>query len=111
MSRYKRYQVIKNDLEYYSKQLDERNVKLIRQYRPKPFGALSDRVLNTLSVQQDVWNINTKLYKLSEQYYGATDFWWVIGYFNNKPTDADWQPGDEILIPQPLSRVLKAVGV
>ena len=111
MSRYRRYQILKNDLEYYSKQLDARDVKQIRQYRPKPFGQIPDRVLRNLSVQQDTWSINTKLYKLSEKYYGAPDFWWVIGYFNNKPTDADWKPGDEILIPQPLQRILRVVGV
>ena len=83
MSRYRRYQKIKNDLDYYSKQLDARDRKAIKQYRPRPFGPLPENVQRSLTVRTEVWSINTKLYKLSEKYYGSPDLWWIIGYYNN----------------------------
>jgi hypothetical protein len=111
MSRYRKYQKVKNDLDYYSKQLDARDVKLIRQYRPRPFGPLPEDIQRTLTNRVETWSIETKLYKLSQKYYGSPDLWWVIGYYNNKPTDANWTPGDEVIIPLPVNRILKALGL
>ena len=41
-----------------------------------------------------------KLYKLAHRYYGSSGFFWIIAMFNNKPTDAHYNYGDIVLIPE-----------
>ncbi len=38
----------------------------------------------------------------------APRFWWVIAQFNQRPTEANCQVGDMIMIPMPLEAVLRA---
>jgi len=49
---------------------------------------------------EHVWSHGDKLYKLAHHYYGNSGFFWIIAMFNNKPTDADYNYGDVILIPE-----------
>jgi hypothetical protein len=111
MSRYGKYGKISNDLDFYSKQIDRRNKKRIVHYRPRPLGIITEELKSRLHFQKDVWQTGTKLYKLSFQYYGVTDLWWLIGFYNNKPTDADWEIGDEIIIPHPPATILNELGL
>lgn len=62
------------------------------------------------SFTREVWKHGDKLYKFSNRYYGETQFWWVIGLVNQKPTDSDFKIGDSVLIPTPLSEVLEFIG-
>ena len=109
MSRYRKFTTIKNDLDFYSKQISARNKKSISMFRPRPLGELKERLLQTINTNKEVWSEGTNLYKLAYNYYGDQDLWWVIGMFNNKPTDAHWQVGDEVLIPTPVSKILEAL--
>lgn len=105
MFRYRNYSIVDNNLNYYSKQLKARGKKIIKQIRPRPLGNLSSDVKRKLTIITETWKVDTKLYKLAENHYGDPDLWWVIGYYNNKPIDASWNPGDIIEIPTPV-RVL-----
>lgn len=57
------------------------------------------------------WAESDRLYKLSNQYYNTPEFWWVIAFFNQKPTDADYGVGDLVLIPTPLENALLFMGI
>ena len=46
-----------------------------------------------------VWIQTDSLHKLSVEYYGDPQYWWVIGMVNEKPTDSHFTIGDEVLIP------------
>ena len=46
-----------------------------------------------------VWSTGDSLHKLSQKYYGVYDYWWAIAIVNNKPTDAHYTYGDEVVIP------------
>ena len=82
----------------------------IEQYdSPDPI-VLTEEFLQTLEYTEAVWQSNTKLWKLSEAYYGDPGYWWVIALFNNKPTDAHFNLGDILVIPTPLERVLSFTG-
>jgi hypothetical protein len=111
MSRYRKYEKVENDLDFYSKQIDKRNKKRITHYRPRPLGAITKAMNAQLHVQKTIWKIETKLYKLSFDFYGTTDLWWIIGFYNGKPTDADWNIGDVVVIPQPPSVILNELGL
>ena len=51
----------------------------------------------------------TRMDKLSQQYYGNSEYWWVIGLFNGKPTDAHMEMGDIIKIPFPILSVYRSM--
>lgn len=57
------------------------------------------------------WSEGDRLYKLSNEYYNSTRFWWVIAFFNQKPTDADYKVGDLVLIPTPLENAISFMGL
>ena len=111
MNRYRNYNLITNDLTFYKKQLKRRDKKTIVQVRPRPLGTLSDEVRRRIIEIKVSWSVDTKLYKLANEYYGDQDLWWVIGYYNNKPTDADWNVGDEVAIPTPISLILESLNL
>ena len=43
-----------------------------------------------------------KLYKFAHEYYGDPNLWWVIAWYNNKPTDAHFKLGETVYIPREL---------
>lgn len=53
----------------------------------------------TYMVIEHIWSHGDKLYKLAEKYYEDKNFFWMIGLYNKKPTDAHYQYGDIVKIP------------
>jgi hypothetical protein len=111
MNRYEKMQIVLNNLEFYKKQFDNRNVKFIRHFRPTTYLSLTDEFLATLEYIEEVWASDTKLYKLASKYYSDVTLWWVIGVANNKPTDTNWQIGDIVKIPVSPQLIISATGV
>ncbi len=111
MDRYKNSTKLFNDLDFYDKQLESRNLKSITHYRPSPNLRLPPELLNSLSYVYETWNSDTKLYKLALSYYGDKTLWWVLGVVNNKPLDSHWQIGDQVKIPININTILKFIGL
>lgn len=111
MFRYKNYELIDNDSSFYSKQRKARSKNKITQYRLRTLGSLPDSIRNQLIITEIVWKVDTKLYKLADGFYGDPDLWWLIGYYNNKPTDANWAVGDKVLIPTPPRIILEFLDI
>ena len=57
------------------------------------------------------WGATSKLYNLAAQHYGDPTYWWVIAWYNKKPTEADFNVGDIIYVPLPLEEALEYFGV
>jgi len=51
------------------------------------------------NIIEHTWSHGDKLYKLAHKYYGDRNLFWLIGLYNNKPTDTHYQYGDTVLIP------------
>ncbi len=78
--------------------LDIRDSENIELY---PNFIFSQRFLNTqVPVTEHVWKHGDKLYKLASTYYGDKSLFWIIGLFNNKPTDAHYSYGDVVYVPK-----------
>ena len=58
----------------------------------------------------EVWGMGSRLHKLSEKYYNSPSYWWVIAWYNKKPTEADYSLGDVVRIPVPLGTALEDMG-
>jgi len=106
--RYDNRIIFKNDNAAYESLLDGRNKKAIVHYGTPTLYYPSQTTLRNLTKVRHVWTIGDRYYKLAAQYYGSTQYWWVIGLFNQMPTEADVLLGQVILIPTPLQAVLRA---
>lgn len=60
-----------------------------------------------LSPVSSIWSATDRLYKVSHEYYGSPDYWWVIAWFNQKPTEGHFTPGDIFYIPLPLAEAIR----
>ena len=96
MANYKDSKFSNNSTKLYEKVLEERGVKNIYQFRTKIFDKID---LSTIPSTKYIWKKGDNLFKLANRFYSNKDYWWIISYFNQKPTDADFELGEEILIP------------
>ena len=59
--------------------------------------------LNTI---EKIFSIGDRMYQYAYEIYGSVDYWWIIAWFNNKPTDAHIKVGEVIHIPIPLDKAI-----
>tara|TARA_Y100000592_G_C5258619_1_gene216238 strand:+ start:83 stop:409 length:327 start_codon:yes stop_codon:yes gene_type:complete len=83
--------------EQYDKILEKRGLKRIIFYEPKIFK--NGFIKKSYSAYEHVWSQGDRLYKLSHTYYEDKAYFWLIGLFNQKPTDAHYKFGDIVYIP------------
>tara|TARA_Y100001970_G_scaffold262079_1_gene345863 strand:- start:449 stop:787 length:339 start_codon:yes stop_codon:yes gene_type:complete len=108
-ARYSNRRIVLNDDDLYSKARAERKVRRMRQY------VTAEMVYPTISQIQEmtrvkhIWTTGDRYYKLATQYYGRPDHWWIIAFYNQRPTEADVKLGDIIYIPLPLEQILRAL--
>lgn len=67
--------------------------------------------ISSLIFAYEVWEVGSRLHKISEKYYNDPSFWWVIGFYNKKPTDANWAVGDIVKVPVSLEEACYALGL
>jgi len=105
-SRYDNARIFTNDEELYEEFFDERDIKHIRQYRTAVLRqpTVADRA--RLQSIQHVWTVGDRLYKLAQKYYNDPTLWWVIAWYNQRPTEAQFSVGTVVYVPTPLGRVL-----
>ena len=80
------------------------NARLIETSLIKPLTVEERKKYSTRTI---IWQKNTRLFKLAFEFYGDSKLWWIIGWFNQKPTDAHFSVGDEVLIPFPVEDIYK----
>ena len=100
-----------NDTEYYSPLVTKRGVKQISHFKTPVLKnpTVADR--RKIKTVTHIWAYGNRLYKLADQYYGDSTYWWVIAWYNGAPTEADLVPGDLITIPLELNTALNILGV
>jgi len=87
------------------------NSTSIRQYPTLNLKFPTTEQISSYSVQIETWTLGQRLYKLAEKYYGNAEYWWVIAFFNKKPTEQHFSLGDAVEIPLPLNTVLSDIGL
>ncbi len=106
MPTYTRVKLI-NDIDLYSEVREKRNKNELMQFEAKQFSINDNIEVETVS---HIWSKGDRLYKLSHKYYDTIQFWWVIAFFNQKPTDSHYKYGDVIYIPTDINEALIALG-
>ena len=110
MSRYKRTNLFLNDDELYSSHLKKRRLGAIFQYETAFFPEITEEEYEDTDSILHVWKVGDRFSKLSQIYYKDAQYWWVIAFFNKKPTDSHMTIGEEVYIPIPLEAALEIVG-
>lgn len=106
LSRYDKRKKLTNDSVLYEQIFRERSVKYIKQFATGNLRYPTTAELLSLDIMTHKWKLGDRLYKYAYDYYGDVRLWWVIAWFNKKPTDSHFSIGDDILIPMPLDKLI-----
>ena len=106
VGRYSGRKVQYNDNELYDEQLDNRGLKFIRHFETPVLNYPTNAQRKNLKTFGHVWVFGDRYWKLAAEHYGDPGYWWIIAWFNKKPTESHVSPSDVLQIPEPLERVL-----
>ncbi len=106
MPRHGTESLIKNENELYEEFFEEREVNHIVHYTTPSWPPLTPDVRNQFTYANHTWTLGDRYWKLASRYYGNPKLWWVIAWYNEKPTEAHIKAGFNIYIPQPIDKVL-----
>lgn len=99
--------VMINDDEGYKKEFfQEKGVNHISQYGTAKMRYPTPKEISKIETSVSTWKRGSRLYKLAAEHYGDPSLWWVIAWFNQKPTDSHYSFGDKVLIPSPIEELL-----
>ena len=110
-SRYDRRRILNNNLERYEPLLEKRHKSSLRHYNTFQTKKIEIEQLQQIEKRAHRWVASDKFFKLASVYYDNPELWWIIAYFNEKPTENHCTPGDLIFVPLPLERVLSILEV
>ncbi len=111
MSRYANKKVFRNATKQHKEVLDERGLQHVDQFATQKLRHPTAKERGTLDIIGHVWQVGDRYYKLAYKHYGASEYWWVIAWFNRKPTESHVKIGDVVEIPMPLDTVLNYMRV
>jgi len=106
VSRYSDRKVGINSTEQYKSILRKKKLSFIRQHFTPTLKHPTSSEVAQLTIVGETWSIGTRMSTLAQKHYGSAEDWWVIAWFNQKPTDAHFRLGDIVRIPFPLEKVL-----
>ena len=106
MGRYDNRNIVRNQEITYSDVLQKREVSYIDQYDTAEIKPIVINRFLPVDRIQHVWTQGDRLWKLADQYYSDPTMWFLIAWYNGKPTESHFKLGENINIPVPLDRVL-----
>jgi len=108
MSRYRRRKKLVNDTQEYqdSEIFENRGVKKITQLQSPIFKRFTKEEYKSVSFRRHYWTNGDKFWKLSQQFYGDMQYWWLIARWNFVASESDLTEGQEIRIPTDLELAL-----
>ena len=103
--------IAKNDSKQYLASFKKRSVNFIVQYSTPDLTFPSEEDEAELDFISHLWQVGDRYYKLAHKYYGDGELWWIIAFFNKKPTESHLKVGDVIDIPIPSDKIKEFFGV
>ena len=88
-----------------------RGVKFIRHFTTPVMRYPTDEEKASLTVIAQLWKTGDRFYKLAGEHYGDPRYWWIIAWYNKRPTEAHFKPGDSVYIPLPLHEIIEFLGL
>ncbi len=98
---------VANNTEVIKEFLNKTGAKKVDHYGIISYGdPVSQEFLEEIEYVTHIYAVGDRLSKLAHEHYGDARLWWVLAWFNAKPTDYHCKIGDKIRIPFPLDEVL-----
>jgi nucleoid-associated protein YgaU len=95
-----------NSTEIHKETLKNRGLKKVQQYTTPTGKDLTPQQRRKLKRIKHIWSPGDRLYKLAFEHYGDSELWWLIAWYNKKPTESHFKLGQVVLIPLPLDKAL-----
>ena len=113
VTRYNKRRVISNtDRSYVQSDIfKNRGVQIIKHFNTPVLRYPTKDDLRDIVEETRTWTIGTKYFNLASEFYGDPEYWWIIAWYNLKPLETDFSPGDVVVIPTPLEQVLSSFGL
>ena len=92
--------------ESYSSFLNQREMKSITHYISKEYNYPTEDEISELNLIPITWKFGEKFFKLASKYYNDPSLWFLIAFYNKKPTDLHVKNGELIYIPMPPDKLL-----
>ena len=86
--------------------LKTRDVKRVEHFTTPRIPDLTKSKRLKLVRLKHIWKVGDKYWKLACEHYGDSSLWWLIAWYNQKPTEAHVKLGDVVVIPKPLDKIL-----
>jgi len=110
--RYNNFRILNNSNEYYRFLRKRRGgLKNIQHYETPILYHPNILQRANLETTLHIWSSGDRYYKLANDFYGNPEYWWVIAWYNGRPTEVDCRPGDALTIPLDIERILEVLGV
>lgn len=108
MTEWNKYGFIYNNSdETYRDFMNRTGATSIRHFGLITYGDPSqESFLSEIEIMQHLYSTGDSLSKIAYKYYGQAKYWWVIAWFNSRPTDFHCSNGDTILVPLPLETAI-----
>jgi hypothetical protein len=111
-SRYTTRKKLVNFNDSYKKHFfKDRGLVKINQYNTAEFSYPTKDQIGNLLIEEHIWSMGDKYFKLAATYYDEPEYWWVIALFNQKPAEFLLSPGDVVYIPQPIGHIISYFGM
>ena len=108
ISRYDARLILTNEDQGYQEDiLDRRGIKKINHFSTPKLRYPTPEEIRDMQIVADTWRRGVSLSKLAAKHYGDPKLWWVIAWYNKRPTDAHYNIGDKVFIPKPLEKILR----
>ena len=111
ISRYEDRKILQNSHPLYEEFRLERRVNTFTQYDTPTYRYLTPSEMANLDIITRYWSVGDRFYKFAQEFYGDPRLWWLIAWFNKKPTESHFKAGDKIFIPTPLEDILLFFGL
>ena len=99
--------ILENEERIYGKFMDKLGTSKIDHSSLILFGnPVSSEFLKKISISKHLFTASDRLSKIAFKFYGDAELWWVLAWFNGKPTDFHCKVGDTILIPHPVEEAI-----
>ena len=100
---------IRNKNEIFEELFRKRAVKYIDHYPTPVVKKPTMKQRAKIEEVNHIWSTGDRYYKLAHKHYGDASLWWVIAWYNSKPTESHLSLGDVVNIPVPLSAALRVL--
>jgi len=91
--------------------LAKRGISFVEQYRTGRLRYPTSEQMRGMRIDRYIWKVGDKYWKLAQQKYGDPELWWILAWFNKKPTEAHMNNGDLLFVPYPLEKIYTILAI